>query len=218
MLKKNDSWDLTINFWPKATEAGVNPCQALMFQFDEKDWKPNYYTAHKINFRNPPSREDFLHVVNGTFWMLNNWKDTLLPLIEKSAWPMIYKNWEKGSTSDILDAQGRKVGRLEVWRQDTWDNEDYECPPISCDDRDVVLRGMKGAARDATSMAILCGDIKNRVREKLSLHEGGFLDADVHRELRKALVEAGLMKPKKTARRKPVVEPVAVPTTELQAA
>ena len=218
MLKKNDSWDLTIHFWPGAVEASLHACQVLMFQFDEKNWKPNFYISHKINFRNPPSREDFLTVVNGTFWMLNNWKDRLLPLIEKSAWPMVYKNWEKGSSSDILDAQGRKVGRLEVWRQDTWDNADYECPPLTCDDRDVVLRAMRGPARLAAQNAVLCGDIKNRVRERLSLREEGYLDADVHRELRKELVAMGLMKPKKPAKRKPVVEPVTVPTTELRAA
>jgi hypothetical protein len=206
MLTRSDSWDLTVHFWPGAVEAGVNPCRVLMFQFDEKDWKPNFYHSHTINFKNPPSREDFLYVVNGTYWMHNNWKDRLLPLIEKGDWPMVYKHWEKAASADILDGQGRRVGRLDVQRQDTWVNANYECPPVSSDDRDVVLRGMRGPTLLAAQNAVLIGGIKNRVRETLSLCEEGFCDADVHRELRKALVEAGLMKPKKAAKPKGLCE------------
>lgn len=203
MLKKSDSWNLTVCFWPKATEAGVKPCEVLRFQFEE--WTPNFYISHTINFKNPPSREDFLHVVNGTYWMLNNWKDTLLPLIASGTWPMIYRDWEKGAHADILDAQGRVVGRLDVSREDVWENANYHTAPIDSDDRAAVLRGLKGDARSAAENAFYGSPVKNRVREKLSKQEF-FTTEDVRRELRSALVELGLMKARKPAKRKPVAE------------
>jgi len=57
-MKRHDYWQLTIHFWPAATEAGVQPVKAIGFEDG-----PQFYRPDTIDFDHPPSRDEFLEVV-----------------------------------------------------------------------------------------------------------------------------------------------------------
>ena len=109
-MQKLDFWRLTIAYWPRATEAGLQPCVAVGYGEEG----PQFYRPHDIDFANRPSREDFLAVVRQTPWM-HVWEARLLPVISLNDWPVLGP-YHKASHVE-LKANGKAVGELCVHRQ-----------------------------------------------------------------------------------------------------
>jgi hypothetical protein len=109
-MNRQDIWRLTVAFWPRATEAGLQPC--LVVGFAEEG--PQFYRPHDIDFACRPSHEDFLAVIRQTPWM-QVWEAELLPVIARSAWPRVGPCHKAAHVE--LTAKGKVVGELRVHRQ-----------------------------------------------------------------------------------------------------
>jgi hypothetical protein len=123
-MTKTTSWRLLVSFWLRATEAGVRPIISHGFEAGEQ-----FYRPHVLDFERPPSREEFLQVVNRVPWMQAAWHD-LLPILPKNPWPML-DNCHKSASVDLQDEEGRCVGRIEVCREERWLNQGYVAPFVS---------------------------------------------------------------------------------------
>lgn len=184
MLKRTEFFRLTVSYWPRAVEAGLRPVKSRGFEEGEQ-----FYAPHSFDFDQVPSRADFLDVQRQLPWA-SVWNDTLMPLIAKHPWPLIdYAH--KVATVDLLDEQGREVGRLEVCKMDLWMNEPKAAPFIHCEHEQHFLRRIRGAERkEAARKAIdkATHTIQERVMEhrhwdedtilfevERFLHEQGFL-------------------------------------------
>ena len=119
-MKRQDVWCLTIRYWPSAANAGVTPIPTYAFEEG-----PQFYRPHKIRFLYPPTYEDFLEVYGRTPWM-SVWRDTLLPVLEKTEWP-IPPLTKKRVFVDLME-DGKQVGELTVDREYLWENNSTERP------------------------------------------------------------------------------------------
>jgi hypothetical protein len=109
-MNKQDFWRLSVAFWPRAAEAGLQPCVAAGYGEEG----PQFYRPYDIDFANRPSQEDFLAVVQQTPWM-HAWERALLPVIAKNDWPVVGP-YHKAAHVE-LSAGGKVVGQLRVHRQ-----------------------------------------------------------------------------------------------------
>ena len=186
-MRKQDYWRLTVSFWPRAAAARVEPTVMVGFPHDH-DTNRAYYRPHDIDFDHPPSRADFLEVVQQRPWM-SVWQEDLLPLIERNDWPMIdYAH--KGANVDLMD-EGRKVGELKVLRQECFMNTPYQTPFIGLDNINHALRGVRD--REAAKQVIRARE--NRIQEMVT--NGGEVTEDaLVRAIHAVLHEAGLRKAK----------------------
>ena len=188
-MKRTDYWRLTVHFYPHAAEQNVRPVR-LPHGFGE-GVPPGGYAPHDFDFRNPPSREDFLQVYNQLPWM-NVWKDTLIPVIAANPWPMI-DFAHKGAHAELM-VDGKQVGHLEVWKQETWENGCYNAPFLTVDIIEKVTRRLKGD-REAARKYI--DDRANTIMEACTKREDGWDTEAVVKEVRKVLVEGGFLKGRK---------------------
>lgn len=145
VLKRQEIWRLTVNWYPHVAAEGARPIIARSYG-DERI--PGEYRPHEFRFDNPPSREDFKAVVRQLPWASHAWKDDLLPLSDKFAWPFIEAG-KKGATVELENEQGQTVGHLEVWKDEIWENESYPRNiHIGYDLVERLIRGYKGEARE----------------------------------------------------------------------
>jgi hypothetical protein len=108
-MKKLDFWRLTVAYWPKAADAGLQPCVAVGYGEEGAQ----FHRPHDIDFAKPPTREDFLAVVRQTPWM-HVWETTLLPLLAQNDWPIVPACHKAAHVE--LTAHGKVVGELRVQR------------------------------------------------------------------------------------------------------
>ncbi len=162
-MQMKDYWRLTVSYWPSAVEAGLRPCIAIGFPKGDQ-----FYSPHDLDFKNPPSREEFLQVALRTHWMATCWKESLLPIIEMNDWPMIGSG-KRGSHVELSDNQKRFVGKLDVWRHDQFQNQSYGHCSFSLDERDKAIRGLKGDKLHEARQALDTYD--NRIFERIIKEE-----------------------------------------------
>jgi hypothetical protein len=174
MFKRERFWCLTIEFWPGAVESGKSPVDGVT------------HNRHPFFFRHPPTREDFLNVCEQLPWTAV-WNTTLFPILAQHPWPMI-DYMHKSAGVELLDRE-KLVGRVNVYREDRWENRNVAAPAIyedishitrRCKNKDEARRYVEGRRYEImenvakgsdvlTVPEMVAGDIR-RV-----LVEGGFL-------------------------------------------
>jgi hypothetical protein len=179
---KTSYWRLTIHFWPQATNAGVRPVVSHGFETGEQ-----FYCPRDLDFEYPPSRNEFIEVVNQVPWMQVAWT-TLLPILAKNPWPMV-DNCHKKATVDLHDEKGRCVGRLEVRREDRWVNEGYAAPLITTE----ACRAVSRHLRRKTEAAEYLDANRYVLMERVSKVEH-WTEEKTLAEMRSMLVEGGFLK------------------------
>lgn len=186
-MQRTTYWRLTISFFQRAIEAGMQPRQVTDFPFGES---PACYRPHTIDFRNPPSRQDFLDVVRQTPWM-SVWEADLLPVVACNEWPMIDPA-HKGATVELKDEKGRIVGRLEVWREERFDNPGYAVPILlTAEIRKFLNRRIRDKAKRAEALTYVT-DRRNVLLERIA-QQTDQSDMQLLDEVERLLVEAGML-------------------------
>jgi hypothetical protein len=172
MLKRERFWALTIEFWPNAVESGARPTEGVT------------HRRHYFFFRHPPVREDFLDICRQLPWT-GVWNDTLLPIIAKHPWPMI-DSMHKSAGVELLD-QSKLVGRVNVYREDRWENQHVVVPSLFEDINEITRRckDKDGARRYVESR-------EYEIMEKLAAEP-----LEIDDEIRRVLVEGGFLKGRK---------------------
>ena len=178
----DDYWQLTIHFWPAATEAGVQPVKANGFEEG-----PQFYRPDTIDFDHPPSREEFSEVTQAIPWM-GVWQDTLLPVVASYPWPML-DFAHKAAHVDLKNEQGQIVGKLEVRRQERWGNAGYNAPFITTD-------MVRSAARLRNGKMAAAIEYVERHRHSIMerVTQTGWNQTTTDTEIRKLLVSGGFLK------------------------
>jgi hypothetical protein len=184
-MTKTTYWRLTVSFWPHAAEAGVQPVVSHGFESGEQ-----FYRSRCIDFENPPSREEFVEIVNRVPWMQAAWHG-LLPVLGKNPWPMI-DNLHKAATVDLKDDEGRCVGRLEVCREERWLNQGYVAPCITTEACRAVTRHL----RRRTEAAEYLDTNRHALMERVAKIPH-WTEEMVLAEMRAMLVEGGFFKGRK---------------------
>ena len=195
-MSYSEFWTLTVHYYPEAAKAGVRPIDKQWFSGEHE---PCHYRSRSFHFNKPPSRRDFLTMVQMTYWAYHAWKDDLLPLIEsgKADWPMVDYG-HKAARANIIDADGLTVGELHVDRDYQYVAEGYDRIGIfvNCDDRNAVMNRIPKERRDNAYIATL--DAGNRIQERISLADPS--KVDVRKLIRDELTRAGFFKSKSKAK------------------
>lgn len=184
-MTKTSYWRLTIHFWPRAAEAGVRPVVSHGFEAGE-----HFYRPRSLDFEFPPSREEFIEIVNRVPWMQAAWHG-LLPILARNPWPML-DNLHKAATVDLNDENGRCVGRLEVCREERWLNQGYAAPFITTEACRAVTRRLRRRGEAAEYLNSNRYALMERVAKVPNWTEKMVLA-----EIRAMLVEAGFLKGRK---------------------
>ena len=165
-LTRADYWRLTIHHFPAAAKAGVCPVPYMWMGCGEG--QPQFYQPRDIDFTHAPKREDFLAVVAGVPWMQTSWEKELLPLIAANQWPLVCEGHKSNSVDLKLD--GRTVGRLEVCREQRYENRPYYLPILQTypggDVAQFIGRHVKGEEKRAAATTYV-QDYRNRIYERL---------------------------------------------------
>jgi len=181
-MTKTSYWRLTIHFWPRAAEAGLQPAVSHGFESGEQ-----FYRPRDIDFEHPPSREEFVEVVNRVPWMQAAWHRLLL-ILPQNLWPMI-DNLHKAATVDLKDEEGRCVGRLDVWREERWMNQGYVAPCITTEACRAVTRHLRRRTEAAEYLDANRCALMERIAKR-----GHWTEEMVLAEMRAMLVEGGFLK------------------------
>ncbi len=186
-MKKTETWELTISYWPNATVNNVKPVHSHAFV--EEDDYPGYYKPTSFDFDYPPSRQDFADLVAITPYL--HGQDFLLVLATND-WPMLGYGMKAAST-ELQDAQGRIVGKVEVCKQPLHHGGSYYPIGVDMKTRDgIVNRLPKDEREDAKR---LIRNRENYILEQVTTN--GSLDQEnVAYVIRCLLNEAGLLKTK----------------------
>lgn len=187
MIKKTEHWTLTVSFWGVLPE-GVRPFRTAGSGFGH-EWKPGEHKPTEFEFTNPPSRQDFFDTYKLLPWM-TTWKDDVMPAIAVSQWPFIQMG-KKGATTAIINVDGIKVGELQVWRSQRFDNTGYNEPFVGMDAIEAVLRYVPKTKREEINGMIRANE--NLICERCIL-AGDTGEDQVIAEIRNLLVEKGLRK------------------------
>lgn len=164
MLKRERFWCLMIEFWHGDLEAGARP--------------------HPFFFRHPPTREDFQDVCRQLPWT-SVWNDTLFPILAKHPWPMI-DYMHKSAGVELFD-QSKLVGRVNVYREDRWENQYVSVPSIFEEINEVTRR-----CKDKEAARRYVESKRYEIMEKVAAEPVEIAD-----EIRRVLVEGGFLKGKK---------------------
>ena len=178
-------WRLTVHFWPRAAEAGVQPVISHGFETGEQ-----FYRPRNIDFDHPPSREDFAEIVMRVPWMQAAW-NKLLPIVAHNPWPMI-DNLHKAATVELQDEDGRCVGRLEVCREERWLNQGYAAPFITTEACRAVTRHLR---RRTEAAEYLDGNRYALIERVAKIPQ--WTEETVIAEMRAMLIEGGFLKGRK---------------------
>jgi hypothetical protein len=178
-MRHTTYWRLTIHFWPQAVEAGVTPVHSHGFEEG-----PQYYHTRNVDFENAPSRQDFLDVVAQIPWMQRTW-GRLSAIISVNPWPMLDYG-HKSASVDLLDEHGREIGRLEVFKEERWQNPRYHAPFIT-------LELCRKVARQRLNAADYLDKNKYAIMERVS-QVPNWTEETVIAEMRKMLIQAGFLK------------------------
>lgn len=162
-------------------------CWRLTIKYD------SWNEPREIDFQNPPSREDFLQLVEQTPWMVS-YNDYLLPVIARSDWPLISSGY-KGSTTELLDSVGIPCGRLKVWKHPIIVNSYQEVPLIPARIfTGIVNRLPQGKRVEARA---LLNKRENRILERL-VNASDLSESRMRYEARLILYAAKILKTKPT--------------------
>lgn len=188
-LTRTEYWRLTIHYFPEATAAGRTPVPHDGF---EREWQPQWYKPHDIDFSSPPSRDDLLAVVAQTPWM-HGWGEDLLPLIAQNQWPMI-EPCHKGASADLKDSSGNTVGRLDVWRQWIYCNSSYSVPMVlDADTQPFLNRRIRDPHKRQAARQYLRAH-RNLILERLAAG-GDHSPTQILDESERVLVQGGFIAP-----------------------
>jgi len=194
-MRKTETWELTISYWPNATENNVKPVHSRAFV--EEDDYPGYYRPTSFDFSSPPSRQDFADLVAIIPYL--HGQDFLLVLATND-WPMLSYGMKAAST-ELQDAQGRIIGKVEVCKQPLYHGGSYSPIGVDMATRDgIVNRLPKDKREDAKR---LIRNRENYILEQVTTN-GSLEQENVAYVIRCLLNEAGLLKtkPRKQLQRK----------------
>lgn len=195
-MSRSEFWTLTVHYYPEAVKAGVRPIDKQWFSGEHE---PCHYRSHSFHFNKPPSRKDFLRMVQRIYWAHHAWKDDLLPLIEsgKADWPIVDYG-HKAAQADIRDAEGKRVGHLKVDSEVMYDAEGYDrvATFILYDDEEAVINRVPKERRSDARIALMYAE--NRIQEAASLMDPD--KVDFRKLIRAELTRAGFFKSKAKAK------------------
>ena len=172
MLKREQFWCLTVEFWHGDLEAGARPTEGVT------------HRRHYFFFKHPPMREDFHDVCRQLPWT-SVWNDSLFPILTKHPWPMI-DFMHKSAGVELFD-QSRLVGRVNVYREDRWENQHVSVPSLY-EDICLAVKHLKG--KDAARRYV-------EGREYEIMERAAAEPVEIAEEIRRVLVEGGFLKGKK---------------------
>jgi len=129
-----DTWTLTIHYYPELP-AGSKPVPVEGFA----ERRPETYKPRSFTFANPPSRADFVSLINSLAWA-QYLANELLPLLEgdRNQWPIIAHGFKAGSTS-LRNGKDVLVGHVDISRSTVYDNVPY-MTPSSVPAREIAQR------------------------------------------------------------------------------
>lgn len=207
-MKRTDIWRLTVHWYPRATGAGVPPVNLDGAACDRcslaagRIHRDAFYRSYQFQFADPPSREDFTHLVRSLPWADHCWGQTLIPLIESktSQWPMI-DCCHKASRVELFDDDGRQVGHLEVRREEVHHNQPYYTAQIAAQAVTHAIRRLRDK-RDAAQFAIWKNEnwIRERTTDLARLHDEN-PEKFVDRAITEFLARAGFIKANSSRKR-----------------
>jgi hypothetical protein len=186
-MRKSEFYTLTVALWPHAVEAGVTPVQSDSFESG-----PQFYREHEFFFLHPPTRQDWWELCRQTPWMAC-FQDHHRRHIDGNPWPLVGPG-RKACDVDLLDAQGRKIGRIDVRRQDCHVNGYPSIPFIGVDNWDAMVRGLKGEVKRAAREWVMFHD--NVIQEAVMDANEPPTDALIVRVGKRLLRERGFIKGK----------------------
>lgn len=197
-MHRSNVWRLVVHYCPRAVEAGVQPINTRSMACDrcslaEGTLNPAaFYNAHEFAFAHPPSREDFVHLAHSLPWAEHCWGNSLIPLIEgkTNQWPMIDYG-HKASSADVFDGHGRKVGHLEVRREEVYQNQPYHTAFITVDAVNQAVGHLR-KNRDLAREVIRRNE--NRIREYIAKQvraTGREPQSLIRQAVRQVLLDAG---------------------------
>jgi len=189
-MQRSTIWHLTLSYWQHAIDNNVKPINKS-YHFLEDPY-PGYYTPRGYKFQKPPSRADFDSLVQLSPCMQIQ---DYLPVIAANDWPIIETGY-KAASVDLLDDQKRVVGKLEVRRQDVFQNEGYQLPDIDCDMVNRIINRLPKGKRDKARVLIL--HRVNFIRERILCEVEGWEanQENVAYVIRQLLHSEGLLKTK----------------------
>jgi hypothetical protein len=155
---------------------------------------PQYYRDHEFHFLHPPVRADWWALCQVTPWM-KCFEDRDRQLIDSNPWPLVGPG-KKGCTVDLMDAQGRRVGMLDVHRQDYYLNSYPPIPGIGVDNWSAMIRGLKGVAKDQAHTWVMLND--HLIQEAVMNENKPMTDALIVRVGKRLLREQGIIKSRET--------------------
>ena len=193
-------WKLTLHWYPKAAEAGKSPVANPTFHDSEQDWEkhPEWYVPKAFLFQNPPTREDFTNLYNKTPWMQtvhcacrevmeNVVNNPLMP------WPIMESYGKKGSVAHIYK-DDKKIGHIEVWREEMTENPAYVCPFLLSKDVEKAIKMVcKDKKVDAFDLSNDGNGFEQLLKERMMrepAHEKQH-DLTLHQALKQLLDELG---------------------------
>jgi N-methylhydantoinase A/oxoprolinase/acetone carboxylase beta subunit len=147
------------------------------------------HRRHPFFFRHPPTREDFLQVCEQLPWT-SVWQTTLFPILATHPWPMI-DYMHKSAGVELFD-QSKLVGRVNVYREDRWENKKVVVPAIyeeigeitrRCKDKEAARRYVEGR--------------RYEIMENVAKGDMSIWPENVAKEIRRVLVEGGFLKGRK---------------------
>ncbi len=188
-MQRDFYWELVVHFWGNLPLKG-NKVPTPVSRFYEGG--ENEYRPVSIQFENPPSREDFLEVVNCTLWMRYIWSEvpsdgSLVEIAKANPWPRVEEGYKSASVD--LFVEGRSVGRLTIDRQLIWVNDYHQVPYVDYD----YIRQVTNRCKEKEQAYNFMLQNRQLLLERLS----SFPNASeklVKQEIRKILVEKGLLK------------------------
>lgn len=122
----SEIWRLTVSTWEHVPE-NLKPIEAsYLFPKPADPNFPAYFFPKKLLFNYPPTREDFIGVLKRYAWS-KNLLDRFLEFSPHTQWPVICAGY-KGASSEIINANGRVVGQLEVWRETLYESKNSNIP------------------------------------------------------------------------------------------
>lgn len=141
-----------------------------------------------FDFCFPPTRDDFLRVCKVLHWT-QCWQETLFPIIARNDWPLV-DALHKASSVELQD-DSKVVGRLSVYREWLYENEQHLIPYATCDEEAKAIQSVPKDRRNEAHLLLL--DRQNYLREQFML-PGNESDAARIKIMKQVLYEKGFRK------------------------
>lgn len=148
-MDRADFYELTIALWPHAVAAGLQPVKTEGFETGEQ-----YCREHKFFFKHAPDRADWWELCRQTPWMSCFENEPKRQIIQSNPWPLIMAGRARCDV-DLLDKEGRKVGRISVDRVHRMRNHYHVVPDVGMDLRAKIVRGLIGRPKSDAEMWVI---------------------------------------------------------------